>query len=134
MKKLFLNFLLLTVLCFSLCACTSDPFVVFSTQNPKRGLKKEQLGTYFKKGDRVYYALIAPKGFKGDLIKIQLIKKDPKSEFWGYTNLRNKTVPTEGKNYLSDYFVLEETGIYVLSAYEVINLSKPIATGAFRVE
>lgn len=118
---------------FLLGGCSSDPFIVFSTQNPKNGLNRNQLETNFKKEQPIYYAIIAPKGFKDDMVKISLTKKDTKSEFWGYTNYRNKTVKTHNENYYSDYFVIREEGIFVLQAFELENLSKPIATGIFRV-
>lgn len=118
---------------FILCGCSGDPFIVFSTQNPKNGLNKNQIETNFKKGDTVYYVLIAPKGFKDDAVRISLSKKDTKSELWGYSNYRNKTIRTKGENYYSDYFIIREEGIFVLQAFFLQNLSKPIATGVFRV-
>ena len=59
--------------------------------------------------------------------------KDTKSELWGYSNYRNKTIRTKGENYYSDYFIIREEGIFVLQAFFLQNLSKPIATGVFRV-
>lgn len=116
-----------------LIGCTKDPFVVFSSQNPKEGLNREQLSVLFRKEQPVYYAIIAPKGFKGEMIRVSLSKKDTKSEFWGYANYRNQTVKVNGNKYFSDYYVLREDGIYIMQIFELKNLSKPIATGSFRV-
>ena len=136
MKKIISRFLFMLVLVaqiFLLSGCSDEPFIVFSTQNPKEGLNKNQLENNFKQGQRVYFAIISPKGFRDDMIRISLTKKDVKSEFWGYSNYRNQTIRTKGEKYYSDYFVIREEGIFVLQAFEMINLNKPIATGIFRV-
>ncbi len=132
MKKIVL-ILCIIMQIFLLGGCSSDPFIVFSAQNPKNGFNKNQIEYNFKVEQPVYYALIAPKGFKDDIVRISLTKKDTKSEFWGYTNYRNTTIKLNGENYYSDYFIIREEGIFVLQAFNLKNLSKPIATGIFRV-
>lgn len=116
-----------------LCGCSDKPFVLFSAQNPKEGLNREQLSVLFRKEEPIYYAVISPKGFKDGAIKISLTKKDTKTEFLGYTNYHNKTVKVGSDKYYSDYYVLREDGIYVMQVFSLRNLSKPIATGSFRV-
>lgn len=133
MKKIF-SYLIIFFGAFFLSGCGDENFIVFSTQNPKYGINKEFAGTTFQKGERVYYAIVAPKGFREDLIKINLVKKDTKSEFWGFSNSKNRTVSTGGKNYYTDYFVLSESGFYIMQTFDMINLSKPIATGIFKIE
>ena len=136
MKKITL-LTLLSLLLFSglfiFGGCKSDPFIVFSAQNPKNGLNKNQIEYNFKKEQKIYYAIIAPKGFKDDMVKISLTKKETDTEFWGYSNYRNKTVKLNGENYYSDYFVIREEGIFVMQAFNLKNLNKQIATGIFRV-
>ncbi len=132
MKKIIL-ILCIFVQVFILCGCSQDPFILFSAQNPKNGLNKNQIEYNFKTEQPIYYALIAPKGFQEDMVRISLSKKDTKSEFWGYSNYHNKTIKLKGENYYSDYFVIREEGIFVLQAFNLKNLSKPIATGIFRV-
>ncbi len=118
---------------FILCGCSNSPFIIFSEQNPRNGLNKNQIEYNFKTEQPIYYALISPKGFEDDMVKISLTKKDNETEFGGYTNYRNKTVRLNGENYYSDYFIIREDGIFVLQAFNLKNLSKPIATGIFRV-
>ena len=132
MKKLALLFCLIFQMLI-LGGCKSDPFIVFSAQNPKDGLNKNQIEYYFKKGQPVYYAVISPKGFEDDMLRISLTKKDTETEFGGYTNYRNKTVKLNGDNYYSDYYIIREEGIFVMQAFSVSNLNKAIATGIFRV-
>lgn len=135
MKKLAkrLAFFLVFLSCFVLFGCNGERFVVFSTKNPSYGLKKSDLVADFQKGQRVYFSIISPKGFEDDLIKIVIFKKDAKSEFWGYSNLYNKTVQTGGKQYYYDYIAPSEAGFYVVRVFEMKNLQKQIATGMFRV-
>ncbi len=118
---------------FIFCGCSKEPLIVFSEQNPKNGLNKNQIEYNFKTGQPIYYAIISPEGFEDDMVRISLSKKDTKSEFWGYSNYRNKTIKLKGENYYSDYFIIREEGIFVLQAFHLRNLSKPIATGVFRV-
>ena len=125
--------LLLILGLFNLSGCKSDPFIVFSAQNPRNGLNKNQIEYNFKKEQKIYFAIIAPKGFRDDMVKISLTKKDTKTEFWGYSNYRNKTVKLNGENYYSDYLIIREEGIFVMQAFNLQNLNKPIATGIFRV-
>ena len=132
MRKIFLTISLFLSL-FLCCGCEDDAFILFSRQNPKEGLNKNQIENNFFKEERIYYAVIIPKGVEDDTLRLSLTKKDTKSEFLGLSNYRNKTVKLNKDNYYSDYFVIREEGIFVLQAFELKNLSKPIATGIFRV-
>lgn len=131
-KRIFLIFCV-TIQVFLLCGCSGDPVIVFSEHNPKNGLNRNELSVSFRKEQPIYYAVIAPKGFKCEVVKLSLTKKDTKSEYWGFTNYRNKTVNVQGTNYYSDYFIIREEGIFVMQAFNLKNLNKPIATGTFRV-
>lgn len=132
MKKLLLLFCLILQI-FTLGGCKGEPFIVFSAQDPKNGLNKNQIEYNFKKEQPIYYAIISPKGFEDDILRISLTKKDTKTEFGGYTNYRNKTVKLNRENYYSDYYIIREEGIFVMQAFSVRNLNKAIATGIFRV-
>ena len=88
----------------------------------------------FKIKQRIYYAIHMPKGFKDDFIRIQLIKKDELSEFWGYKIYYSKDVEVPiGKKFYHDYLNIGEKGVYVMQVMEFRNLNSPIARGLFGV-
>ncbi len=127
--------ILLVLLCplFLFTGCSKKAFVVFSEFDPKNGLNKEQLSSTFSTGQKVHFVVIAPEGFEEEAIRVVLTKKDAKSEFRGYSNRKNKVFETAGIDYVTDYYILNEAGIYIVQVFDLINLSDPVATGTFRV-
>ena len=39
---------------------------------------------FFKVGEKIHFIMIVPKGIKDDHIRVQLVKKEDKTEHWGY--------------------------------------------------
>lgn len=90
----------------------------------------------FKTGHKIHYTFLIPKGFKDDFIRIQVMKKDDKSEFWGYkyqTHYDFK-IEEDGKLYITDYIVLHKKGFYFVQFFNLENINKPLALGEFWVK
>lgn len=87
----------------------------------------------FQKNSRIYFLIYNPKGFKSDYIKYQLVKQDDKAHIGGYSRVRNKTKRVQDKNYYIDYFVLSETGKYILQIFDIENLHHWLAITRFLV-
>lgn len=78
----------------------------------------------FEKGQRIYYAIVKPDGFKDDAIKIEIIKKNTKVSNFGYSIAYADNLPIDNtKNYYRDYFVMNSSGLYFM---QVLNFADPI--------
>ncbi len=132
MKRKFLTFILIALSCFVLCACdkTQKPFVVFNSAPITETTRPQQV---FKSGERVYYAVVNPKGFEDKVIKVNIFKKDDTSEFWGYSYYSNREYKLTNQNYYTDYFIIYQKGLYVMQVFEITNLQDPVAFGSFRI-
>lgn len=131
MKRLFKAFAVAVFLLFFLTACGGEkPFVVFSSSPITQ---KTQPQSTFKKGERIYYAAVAPKGFGDSVIKVQIFKQEDKTEFGGYSYRYNRTCELENDKYYTDYLILHEKGHYIMQVFHLKNLQSPIALGHFWV-
>ncbi|GBF23340.1 hypothetical protein tpqmel_0744, partial [Candidatus Gastranaerophilus sp. (ex Termes propinquus)] len=74
------------------------------------------------------------KGFREHVIKVQIFKKDEKSEFWGYSYAYNRTCELEHDNFYRDYVVFHTGGHYVMQVFYLSNLQQPIALADFWVQ
>ena len=106
---------------------STTPITKQDTQNITRILNKDQ---------RIYFAIIVPKGLKKGVYRVQIVKKDEKSEFWGYKYCRHYDYKIEEDNTptITDYFVLNEKGLYFIQLFNLENINKPIALGDFWVK
>ncbi len=91
--------------------------------------------TAFSTGERVYFGIYNPKGFKTRLIKVQIIKKESeKSEFWGYEYFYNRTAELDNKNYYTDYITFNNPAFYIFRIFEYTDLNEPLVSGIIKVE
>ena len=111
----------------SLFLSSKDPRIEISADKP---LSNEGV---FKLGDRIYFLIYNPEGFKSDYIKYQIVKQDDKAHVGGYTRIRNITKRVNDKNYYVDYFVLSETGKYIIQIFDITNLHHWLAITKFLV-
>ena len=89
----------------------------------------------FNTGEKVYFAVYNPKGFKTRLLKVQIIKKESeKSEFFGHEYFYNKTVELKSKNYYTDYITFNNVGFYIFQIFEYTDLNEPSILGIIKVE
>ena len=72
----------------------------------------------FKKNDTINFVLIAPKGFKSETIRFQLLKKSNLSAMWGYTLALGKDYNAEHTNYLTGAFTVYSEGRYQLMFFD----------------
>ena len=135
MKNYFRILYFIVVIFLSLFLCTScdnkKPFVVFSTSEITQETQPIRL---FKTGERIYYGLISPKGFKDNVIKIQLFKQDDKSEYWGYSYYYSREVRLNNNNYYTDYFVIHNAGHYIMQVFNISDLHSPVILGDLIVQ
>ncbi len=89
---------------------------------------------YFKTNQKVYFALVNPLGFKDDHIRVQLVKKEEKTQHWGYKVYWAKDYQVEkGEKSFVSYIVVPEKGYYFLQIFEFHDFDWPIARNDFWV-
>ncbi len=140
MKKLS-SIILIVFLLFSIQGAhawgkKAKPSLYLTSTNPfddKNFETQIQSHSVFQLNKRIYFLVYNPNGFKSNFLKYQIVKQDDNAFSGGYTRIRNKTVRLKNKNYYCDYFVLSEKGKYFLQIFDITDLNKEIAFGAFRV-
>lgn len=132
MKKVFIA-LLFTFLICPWVQAKQRAYMVFDS-NPITAKTALNPRPVFLVGQRIHYAILCDKGFRDNILKVQVVKQDDKSEFWGYTPLMNREVEVQNRNFYIDYYVLHNKGHYIVQVFELKNLQKPIGYGEFWVE
>ena len=132
MKKILIALLFVLLVCLG-AEAKQRAYMVFDAQpiTAKTVLKERPV---FRAGQRIHYAILCDKGFRDNVLKVQVIQKDEKSEFYGYTPLMNREVEPQNRNFYLDYFVIHNKGYYVVQVFELKNLQTPIGYGQFWVE
>ncbi len=132
MKKS-LSFVII-LLMFLLTGCGQKPFIIMKSEpvTAQNALYPEQ--TYHK-GERIYFVLVNPKGFKDDALKIEIVKKNDKVPTMGYSIHYAKDVRINKDNEAyADYFVLHSSGWYFMQVFELRRPDKCLARYDFQVK
>lgn len=123
------------IFCLCLSGCRKPHTIILFNHSP---ISKENFlnsSVNFKPHERIYYLFISEKPVKSDYIRIQILKKDEKSEWWGvkiaYAN--DFKIYKDQVYYYNDYIVLNESGYYYMRVFAKNNLEKPLATASFYV-
>lgn len=134
MRKIIL--ILSLFLIFLITGCENKrPIIFFSTQ-PITKENAQYITKVLPLKQRIYYMALVPKGLKKGVYRIQFVKKDEKSEFWGYkyqTHYDFK-IEEDGKFFITDYIVLHQKGFYFAQFFNLENINKPLALGEFWVK
>lgn len=110
-----------------------DVTVAFSARPITTETIKEA-GKSFPKGEKIYYYIASKKKIKDEYIRVQIFKKDDKSEFWGYNiEMTMDEYIGKGKRYYTDYFVMQNKGYYIMQVFTFKDLDKPIVREDFWV-
>lgn len=90
----------------------------------------------FEAGKRIYYIFITEKPFKGDFVRVQLLKKEEKTAIGGYKiiSANDYRIQQDQVYYYDDYFVINERGCYVVQIFSLDKLDKPLARDYFFVK
>lgn len=132
MKKILLFGLMF--LTFFLCGCDKERTIVVLNAKPITKANVFEVQQAFNVNQKIHYAVLAPKGFKDKVIRVQIVKKDEKTQHWGYqiAESQDKYIDSKKKFYI-DYFVAHEKGYFLIRVYELKNLDTPIARSDFWV-
>ena len=128
--------LLLLLSIFILCSCAYDRGTILFYSQP---VKKETIQNdekHFRTGEKIYYLFLAPKRMENDYIRVQIFKMTDKTHKGGYEIVRRKDfrLMKDQKYYHSDYFVLHQSGRYVMQVFSMDNLQYPLSLNDFYVK
>lgn len=89
----------------------------------------------FEQGQRVYYLFFSKKKLKNKYVRVQLFKINDKIPQGGAEMLRVKEyrLMKDEMYYQTDYFVLHQSGRFVVQVYDPENLKLPLARGEFKI-
>ncbi len=133
MKKLLIIFLILPLIFFCGFRKKEKPYVILSAGKiTKEKLKRVERS--FNAGQRIYYTMIVPEGFKYSGIRMQISSKDEKTSNWGYTiRQTNDFYVNLSDNVYSNYFVLQRPGYYIIQFFYINNKRYPFIHKEFMV-
>ena len=131
MNKLKIIFILFIALLTSGC---SKAFILMKSE-PLTPLNAKNYEQRFSVGQRIYYAVINPKNFKDDVIRVQIMKKNTKVETLGYSIVWAKDIEIDpSEKYFTDYFTITQGGLYLMRIFELRRTDKAIAAYDFWVK
>lgn len=135
MKKILLIFLLFLISTILFCGCSSNkPFILMKSQ-PVTADNAKYFEQNFKKGQRVYYAIVKPNGFNDDAIKIEIVKKNTSTPTLGYSMEYAQNLSIDKtKKYYTNYFVPNNSGLFFMQVFELRRPDKCIARYDFWVK
>ena len=89
----------------------------------------------FKKDSKIYYLFFSKKKLSNEYIRVQLFKIGDSIPQGGASMMRVKDyrLMKDEKFYHTNYFVLHESGRYVVQIYDPQNPNVPLARGEFKV-
>ncbi len=132
MKKLLVIFLFLSSILLS--GCSKRPFILMNSR-PVTTQNAQYFEQRFQKGQRIYYAVIKPKGFKDDAIKIEIVKKSTKTPTYGYSMEYAQNLSIDKtKKYYTNYFTINNSGLYFMQVFELRRPDKCFARYDFWVD
>lgn len=108
------------------------PYVYISSAPVVYNEGQARIERRFNAGQRVYYTLVAPDGFKDAGVRFKIVKHEEKTSNWGYSVLRAKDIYLDlSKSIYCDYFVIAQKGHYVVEFYYARDLKYPFARNEF---
>ncbi len=129
-----------TIVCLIcvLCVCgfgfrckRHKALLLFNSQ-PINNQTINNAGRHFKARERVYYIFINEEEFKDDYIRVQIVKKEEKTNHWGYKIYWSKDYQIDTSlGYFKSYFVIDEPGYYFMQIFTFNDFDWPIVRNDF---
>ena len=130
------NIILLVISIIFLSGCIKQQaFVCFNNRPITKDTVLNQVSE-FKQGEKIYYLFFSKKPLENDYVRIQIFKQGDSIQRGGYEMVRVKDyrLMKDEVYYQTDYFVLHDSGRYIMQVYNPQNLNIPLANGEFRVK
>lgn len=135
MKKL-TKILLIFIFAIFMTGCAYDRGLILFNSVPITQNNALHDQKVFNAGSKIYYLFIAPKELENDLIRIQVFKMTDKYTVGGEDVVRTKDyrLMRDERFYHTDYFVLYESGRYVMQVFSHNDFKNPIGVSEFFVK
>ncbi len=134
MKK-YLSILFIICLLF-LCGFSKNkkPYILLSSGNTAIQGNIIRNERHFSTGQRIYFSLTAPEGYKDSGVRMQLSKQDEKTSNWGFSIIQSKDLYLDkSQNTYRDYIRINQSGHYILQFFYLNNKRYPFAHIEFMV-
>src|SRR5574344_491498 len=111
-----------------------DALLLFNSQ-PINEMSINNAGRNFKAGPNVYYIFFNNEKFKDDYIRVQIVKKEEKTQHWGYKIYWSKDYQIDtSTGYFKSYFVIDEPGYYFMQIFSFDDFDWPIIRNDFWIK
>ena len=139
MKIKYLTAILCLISVFFVCGfgfkCRKRKALLLFNSQPITNQTINQAGRNFKAGEKVYYILLNDEGFKDDYIRVQIVKKEQKTNHWGYKVYWSKDYEIDTSlKYFKSYFVIDEPGYYFMQIFSFDDFDWPIIRNDFWIK
>ena len=139
MKIKYLTAILCLISVFFVCGfgfkCRKRKALLLFNSQPITNQTINQAGRNFKAGEKVYYILLNDEGFKDDYIRVQIVKKEQKTNHWGYKVYWSKDYEIDTSlKYFKSYFVIDEPGYYFMQIFSFDDFDWPIIRNDFGIK
>lgn len=135
MKKLIYLIFLSTIIFYGCDFCLEhDDSVLFFSPKPitKESFCPDQVQNTFDKGQLIYYCIYSKEPFKTNEGRIQIFKKDPNTQLYGFSLVQGLDISLNpAKNYYTGAFTLYSDGYYLLRVFSKNRPNDPIAQNSF---
>ena len=135
MKKIiFIIFLSTIIFCGCEFALDHENAAVFFSPRPitKESFNPDTVQNTFDTGQLIYFCIYSKTPFNANEGRMQILKKDPKTQMYGYSLERGEGIlfnPT--KNYYMGSFTIFSEGYYLLRIFSKNNPNEPLAQNSF---
>ncbi len=135
MMKRFISFAAMFFVVFMTCGCNKNAPMLFFNNQPINEVTVNNPVNIFELGETTHFVILCPKGFESPYLRIQVIKKEDKTQNWGYDvyYAKNLKVDTTKKFYI-DSLKLHKKGGYIMTVYYLNNLDRAVVRSTFRVK
>ena len=114
--------------------CAKHKALLLFNSQPITNQTINNAGRHFKAGEKIYYILINEEGFKDEYIRVQLVKKEQKTNHWGYKVYWAKDYMVDmSLKYFKSYIVIDEPGYYFMQIFSFDDFDWPIIRNDFWV-
>lgn len=118
-----------------MCGCDKEKPVILFNNQPINSVTVQAPTNLFESGETTHYVIFNPKGFTSPYLRVQFIKKETKTQNWGFSIYRTADVKADtSKKYYIDYVKITKPGTYWVSVYYLSDLNRPIVQGSFTVK
>ncbi len=127
--------LIIILVSFFLCGCDKRKPVILFNNQPINSVTVQAPTNMFELGETTHYVIFNPAGFDSPYLRLQIIKKDTKTQNWGFKLYRAQDLKIDtSKNFYIDYIKIHQAGTYIVSVYYLNDLNRPIVRGLFKVK